>query len=357
MKFVHIADMHFDIPFTTLNKKELGNVRRLEQRKIFKDIIEYIKEHNIEYFFIAGDLYEHEYVKKSTIEYINNLFKEIPNTKIFIAPGNHDPAIKNSYYKQFSWNSNVFIFGNKVEKIEHQNICIYGYGFEDFYMKNNKLNEISNIDKNKINILITHCNLDGQKNNETEYNPISNAELKSLNMDYIAMGHIHKKTELSNEQENAFYPGSPISMGFDEMGKHGMIAGEIDEEKKLKLEFISLDKKEFVSKIFDISNIKSEEELIEQINSIELEQNKYYKIVLVGNRNFEINLYNIEKNTYNENIIKFTNNTKIGIDLDNLKNESSLKGIFIKNILKKIEDNPEQKEKLLNILEIGLDAM
>ena len=92
MKFVHIADMHFDSPFTSLGRIEgLSDIRRLEQRKIFKKIIEYIQENNIECLFISGDLYENDYVKQSTIEYINNLFKTIPNTKIFIAPGNHDP--------------------------------------------------------------------------------------------------------------------------------------------------------------------------------------------------------------------------------------------------------------------------
>ena len=85
MKFVHIADMHFDTPFSSLSGKEnLGEKRRLEQRKIFKDIIDYIKENQIQYFFIAGDLYEHEYVRESTISYINSLFEEIPKTKIFI---------------------------------------------------------------------------------------------------------------------------------------------------------------------------------------------------------------------------------------------------------------------------------
>mgnify|MGYP002627816561 FL=1 len=57
-------------------------------------IINYIKENNIKYFFIAGDLYEHKHIRKSTIEYINDLFKEIENTQIFIAPGNHDPFLK-----------------------------------------------------------------------------------------------------------------------------------------------------------------------------------------------------------------------------------------------------------------------
>ena len=57
MKFVHIADMHFDIPFTTIDRKGWGQKRRLEQRETLKKIIEYIKTNNIEYLFIAGDLY------------------------------------------------------------------------------------------------------------------------------------------------------------------------------------------------------------------------------------------------------------------------------------------------------------
>ena len=65
MKFVHIADMHFDRPFINLSHRDtLGDLRRLKQRKIFKKVIEYVKENNIEYFFISGDLYENEYIKQ-----------------------------------------------------------------------------------------------------------------------------------------------------------------------------------------------------------------------------------------------------------------------------------------------------
>ena len=99
MRFVHIADMHFDAPFVVLNSRtNLGEIRRMEQRKALKKVINYIKENNIKYLFIAGDLYENEHIRKTTIEYINNLFKEIPNTKIFISPGNHDPYLNNSFY-------------------------------------------------------------------------------------------------------------------------------------------------------------------------------------------------------------------------------------------------------------------
>ena len=65
MKFVHIADMHFDMPFTILSKNDLAEERRIDQRKIFQRMIEYIKENNVAYLFIAGDLYENEYIRRT----------------------------------------------------------------------------------------------------------------------------------------------------------------------------------------------------------------------------------------------------------------------------------------------------
>ena len=151
MKFVHIADMHFDSPFVKLSDKDiLGDLRRLEQRKVFKKIIEYIKNNNIKYFFISGDLYEHKYVRQSTIEYINKLFKEIPETKIFIAPGNHDPYLKNSYYNKFNQNENVKIFNSEIKKIELPEADIYGFGFDDFYCNNSNIENIEIENKEKI---------------------------------------------------------------------------------------------------------------------------------------------------------------------------------------------------------------
>lgn len=130
MKFAHIADMHFDTAFTSLdNKKELGNLRRLEQRDAFRKMIEEIKQRDIPYLFISGDLYEQKYIKQTTIEYINQLFREIPQTRIFISPGNHDPYLVNSFYSKYDWEKNVHIFGNKIEKIETEEANIYGVRF------------------------------------------------------------------------------------------------------------------------------------------------------------------------------------------------------------------------------------
>ena len=356
MKFVHIADMHFDSPFVNLSDRDvLGDLRRLEQRKIFKKVIEYIKENNIEYLFISGDLYEHKYVKLSTIEYINNLFKEIPNTRIFISPGNHDPYIKNSYYNKYNWNENVRIFDSEIEKIENDNINIYGYGFDDFYCTECGIEKLELDDLNKINILIMHGTVDGASIEEKQYNSITRKVLEEKGFDYIALGHIHK----SDYNTNIVYPGSTASLGFDELGQHGMIVGDI-EKGKLNIEFISLDDEQFKEINLNITDIISKEDLIEKINSIEIKNNKYVKIILTGYRNFEINKYDLLKYMQNDRIIKIKDNTKIAYNLEKMANESTLKGLFAKEMLEKMRRpdlTEEEKEIVEKAIEIGLGAL
>ena len=357
MKFVHMADMHFDVPFTVLNNRnKLGEKRRLEQREALKKVIEYIKENNIEYLFIAGDLYEHEYIRQTTIEYINNLFKEIPNTKIYITPGNHDPYINSSMYKTFKWNDNVFIFDEKIKLIENPDCDIYGFGFNDFYRRNSELENFTIKNKEKINILITHGALNGGATEDMEYNPLNKNKLKEIGFDYVALGHIHKLDYNNEENQRIVYPGSTISMGFDELGKHGVIFGELDKEN-INLKFLPMDNKEFKELELNISEINSVEELIEKINNLNLEENIYYKIILVGDKNFEINIYNLFKYINNENIIKIKNNTKLKINLEEISKNNNLKGLFVKEILEELNKNNYNKEILEEALEIGLNII
>lgn len=360
MRFVHIADMHFDSPFVNLSDKEnLGDLRRLEQRKVLKKIIKYIKENNIKYLFISGDLYEQKYIKKSTIEYINNLFKEIPETNIFISPGNHDPFLKNSYYNKFNWNKNVKIFNSKIEKIETEDANIYGYGFNDFYCENSNIEELNIENENKLNILVMHGSLNGGVTDDLQYNPISKNVLESKKFDYVALGHIHKLDYNTQDNQRIVYPGSTVSLGFDELGQHGMIVGNLEKDK-IELQFIPLDENEFKLYEFDITEIISKEELIEKINELNFEENNLIEIILIGKRNFEINIYELNKLIINKKIIKIKNKTKINYNLEKLSNENTLKGLFVKNIKNKLNNNKLTEEEIQIIekaLEIGFDSL
>lgn len=357
MRFVHIADTHLDVNFNNLNSIDgLPEKRRLEQRKIMKDIINYIKENNIQFLFISGDLYEQQYIRKSSIQYINRLFSEILDVKIFISPGNHDPFIKNSFYNTFEWSSNVHIFKNNIEKIEIGDINIYGYGFNDYYCKESNIEKIEIENKDKLNILVAHGSIDGGNDEYREYNPMSSKKLKSLGFDYIALGHIHKKTYNDEENQRIVYPGSTISFGFDELGEHGMIVGDLDKEN-LNLEFVKLDNREYKEFDLDISNCLSNEDILENIESINFNEDDLYKIILIGNRNFIINTMEIKKLLTKENIIKIKDNTKVAYDVNDIILKSDIKGIFAKKVMEKYESGLIDKETMEKVIETGLEVL
>ncbi|MCI8964861.1 MAG: DNA repair exonuclease [Clostridia bacterium] len=357
MRFVHIADTHLDINFKNLSSIDgLPEKRRLEQRKIMKDIIEYIKTNNIQFLFISGDLYEQQYIRKSSIQYINRLFNEIPNVKIFISPGNHDPFIKNSFYNTFQWSSNVHIFKNNIEKVEIGDINIYGYGFNDYYCKESNIENIEIENKDKINILVAHGSVDGGNDEYREYNPMSSKKLKTLGFDYIALGHIHKKTYNDEKNQRIVYPGSTISFGFDELGEHGMVVGDIDKEN-LNLEFVKLDSREYKEFNLDISECVSNEDILEKIEEINFNENNLYKIILIGNRNFIIDTIEIKKLLSKDNIIKIKDNTKVAYNINDIILKNDIKGIFAKKVMEKYESGLIDKETMEKVIETGLEVL
>ncbi len=100
----------------------------------------------------------------------------------------------------------------------------------------------------------------------------------------------------------------------------------------------------------------SQEEIIESINERNFDEKKYYKLILVGNKKYEINPKEILKHIENQNIVKIKDETKLEINLEKLSQQNNLKGIFIKNLLERLKEHPEEKEKIEKAIEIGLDA-
>ena len=72
-------------------------------------------------------------------------------------------------------------------------------------MKAKEIPEIEEQEQDKINILLTHTQLDAS-NEEEAYNPIAKKELKQLGFDYIALGHVHKPSYQEEENQNIIYP-------------------------------------------------------------------------------------------------------------------------------------------------------
>ena len=367
IKFMHLADFHMDMPFSSLSKfGETTAQRRLEQRLAFRKAVEMAKEKKIDIILISGDLFEHEYVSRATILFINECFNSVPDIKVFISPGNHDPYIINSYYNTHEWAPNVHIFKGELEKVSLDNLdaCIYGVGFNDFLLHTSKISNLKIEDTSKINILITHATLDNISSSPG-YHSISSSQLENLGLDYIALGHIHK-LQFGMARGKAFYPGSAIALGFGETGEHGVIFGEL-EKGRLNYEFVSIDNRAYITLEVDVTGCDTLQlvtnKIIESLN-IKPARENYCKIFVTGAVRPEIME---EINLIEEMVFKITGVNNIlflynlipEYDYNTLMKGNDLKALFVKKLIYDIEHESDdrEKERLKKALNIGMAAL
>lgn len=338
MKFIHLADVHFDMVFSSIRtNKELIKRRRNSQKQVFKAAIELAKDEEVDAVFIAGDLFENKYVEDDTIKYIISCLNEIPNISVFITPGNHDPLIKNSPYNTYSWPDNVHIFGSEIGMYEVNGVNIYGFGFEDYERDSNELDSLE-LDEAKTNVLITHANLDGATH---QYNDIKTKYLKKF--DYVALGHIHMPKV---DNSNIIYPGSLLAGGFDELGEHGLIIGEI-QNKNINTKFKRMDSQQFVIKEVDVSKFQTAQEVLDKLEL----KDDIYRIILTGVRH--INIQELEEliSELPNYVSEIIDNTHLEYNFEEIARQNTLKGIFTKNMLQKLKEMPEKEHVILNAIE------
>ena len=346
MKFIHIADVHFDIPMISLRgNREFIKKRRIEQKQAFRDVIQLAKKEKADCLFISGDLFEQKFVENNTIEYIISNFQLIPNVSIFISPGNHDPYIKDSPYETFEWPDNVTIFKNDYGMISLEDCDIYGVGFENYEEDLDVIKDINIEDESKINILVTHGTLNGAMH---KYHDIKERDLKKF--DYVALGHIHEKKV---DDSRIIYPGSLISCGFDEPGEHGFVKGEITKDK-CEIEFVSTNCKEYKRVEIDISNFNNFSEVIEKLNM----DDSFYRIILKGTKNFNLDELVDSIKELGKNVCEIRDKTTLPYDFESIKNQENLKGVFTKKILDEMENmTDDEKNETLKTIELIYQMM
>ncbi len=359
--FFHCADLHLDTPFRALaSRPGLPIIRRKEIYNNLARLIEKVKIEKPDFLFIPGDLFEHEYTGLRTVAAVNGLFASIPETKVIMIAGNHDPEAANSHYKTYKWSDNVtFIGGNKDSVcFEDLNTEIFGLGWISGTGQAIKL-ETMELDKEKINILLFHGDVDLQIGNN-DYNSISSHLLKSKGFNYVAAGHNHKRK--TGEGGGIFYnPGSLEPLGFDEPGSHGFFSGTIHKNSLPDVKFNVNTKTQYETLEFDIGQFESDRQVIDEITPSLKPGGTLYKIVLTGNKPLE---YNPDTDHIEKDLLEITLFTKVrdessvSVSIEDLSIMKGLKGIFARNIIEQMKSaDDDDKIMLEKALYYGIEAI
>ncbi len=342
MKIIHAADIHLgskmDSSFTNEKAKDLKSTIL----STFVRMIEYAHEENVKIIILAGDIFDSNYPSQKDKRFFYEIVKRNADIDFLYLKGNHDI---NSIYDEKELD-NLKYFSNEWTTYDYDNISISGIELSE----ENSLTRYSSLslDKNRINIVVMH----GQVANGFQKDVINISKLKDKNIDYLALGHVHKyqSGKIDNRGKYA-YSGCLQGRGFDEIGEHGFILLQIDD--KIQEKFIPFTKNIINEFEIDISNTQSIMDVYNLIiQSVDINADGIYRINLIGQKSFDDdNLENDIKNilSYRCYFVDIKDKTSRKIDIDKYLYDSSLKGEFVKMVYNDSNLSDEEKNKIINL--------
>lgn len=364
VRILHCADLHIGA-----HERFLGTAakkRRVETLLTFERILQTARENQVDLLLIAGDLFDSNTVENEWVDRIFEGFASIPEIQIVFAAGNHDPLDAQSPFLNRELPENVHLLGKTDTLLSFENLHtrVWGRSFAEVYLSGQERFSLPVENDDTINIMVQHGELLGGAGGN--YNTITPEFIRTSGMDYIALGHIHKRSEPEKLGGTHYaYCGCPEGQGFDETGEKGVYLG-IVRKGEVDLTFIPLCKRRHERVDIDLSSCESATAITDFI--LATLHNTYgedyaenlYRITLLGALPEEWNFSTAEISArLNEKLYfaKVLSRTEVAADLERLATEPSLKGIFTRKMLAAISSADEaEKPQLRAALQLGLRA-
>jgi DNA repair exonuclease SbcCD nuclease subunit len=275
IRLLHAADLHLDSPFAALDPGQAAQ-RREEQRQLIRRLAEECERRSCQLLLLAGDLFDSELVYQETAELLVQELGKLP-ARVFIAPGNHDPWSRSSPYATLDWPDNVHIFRSKAieaVRLSDPGVTVYGAAFTEAH-ETGLLSGFRAEENGLPSVMVLHGTLGDPA---SPYNPITEWDVLSSDLDYLALGHVHKRDVRTIGKTTAANPGCAMGRGFDETGPKGAFYAELDGET-CKLEAVDLG-----GRIYETLTVQVSDDPLRTIEAAlpEHTERDVYRITLTG---------------------------------------------------------------------------
>ncbi|WJE16772.1 DNA repair exonuclease [Halobacillus sp. ACCC02827] len=227
IRFIHSADLHLDSLFKTKGHLDDRILEQLRESTFhaFDKLVQAAIEHEVDFVLITGDLYNEENRSLKAQVHLREGFKRLKKfgIPVFLSYGNHDFTKGMEDPIEFPDNVHIFrsenvehfIYEKQGEPLAH----IYGFSYETKAVEDRKALEYKRTGAPAYHIGMLHGSLDSNSDHDV-YAPFTISELRERDMDYWALGHIHKRSILS-EDPPIVYSGNIQGRSMKEQGEKG----------------------------------------------------------------------------------------------------------------------------------------
>lgn len=260
-RFIHCADLHLGSRFRGVSEDDPRRARELTESisESFSRIVDLVASEHADAMVIAGDAFD-----ESTITPRARMFLveqlERAAVPVFMVRGNHDPVV--SYEDSIPLPPNVHMFGPEPENVSvpgYEDVEVAGVSFADWHEERNLPSMIRGT-PGMFTIGLVHCDVDSA-GGDYDYSPCRLSDLSGRCVDYWALGHIHKRTELSREPW-AVYPGNIQGRSLKETGEKGAYVVDIVDGRVSEARFVPTQGILWFDETVDITGMSTVDQLV-----------------------------------------------------------------------------------------------
>lgn len=261
MKIIHTADWH-------IGHELYGYDREEEFDYFFTQLADLMEKEKPDALLVSGDVYDSYMPSNAAVKQLNTalliLHEASPETEIILTAGNHDSGLRLEAAAPPWLSHRIHLIGTIDPTLERNRIEIEGNGVvmaipfcypANFpHQESDKVEErqksffqrvSEQLSKESLpTVLMAHLYLSGARLNGSRQprDIVGGSEAMPLSdigtgYYYLALGHIHRRQQLSNQ---AHYSGSPLPISFDEPAEHGVLVVELHKGKAPRVDFRAL---------------------------------------------------------------------------------------------------------------------
>lgn len=224
--FIHGADLHLDSPMVGLKHLPETIFKRVRESTFvaLKKLVDYAIEKKVDFVILAGDLFDGEDRSLSAQSRLRTEMQRLEEVDIpvYIVHGNHDHL--SGTWVNLDMPGNVYVYSSNVEVKSlttktDMTVNLYGFSYSQRHIYDRKIDDYKKQEGADFHIGILHGNEAGSREH-SNYAPFYVKDLLDKQFDYWALGHIHKRTILS-EHPPIIYPGNTQGRNKKETGPKG----------------------------------------------------------------------------------------------------------------------------------------
>jgi len=372
-RILHLADLHLDRAFAGLGcYGEVARRRREGLRQALRSAGEAAADRGCDLVTLGGDIYEHAQAGLETGRFLATLFASWAPMRVAVAAGNHDPVMPGALWERTEWPENVHVFREPMltPLSLGDGITLWGLSHRDPAWLGDPLDCDSVGAEGGVHIALFHgAEMGSRPDGKSIHGPFHAAHIRERGFSLALCGHYHRRR--LDAATHLVYPGSPEPLTFDEDGERGPVMVEIDNNDRLRMEPLTLNRWHAVRADCDVDGVASAAEAHECVRDTAREalaglppERSMLRLTLRGELPTQVALDTavveaVAVDACGAAVVRVRDLSTPGIDIAAAALDRTARGAFAREVLGALEGCEDEHERAVldDALRYGLQAL